>query len=273
MPSARGISGRLKIVVIGGSGLIGTKLVKLLQHKGHEVLAASPSTGVNTVTGEGLAKAMIGADAVIDVSNSPSSAPRDVLEFFGTSCRNLIAAEAQAKVGHHVVLSVVGTDRLQASGYFRGKLEQENLIQAAPLSYTILRSTQFFEFARSIAQSSTEGETVRLASVMMQPVASDDVASALAAIALAGPQNEIVEVAGPDLISQDEFVRQYLKATGDPRKVVTDPKAFYFGTAVTDRSLTPGDRPLFGTTRFADWLKHAAPKNGARMATSTAFRP
>lgn len=266
------MSGRLKIVVIGGSGLIGAKLVKLLQHKSHEVLAASPSTGVDTISGEGLAEVMIGADVVIDVSNSPSFAPKDVFEFFDTSCRNLIAAEARAQVGHHVVLSVVGTDRLQASGYFRGKLAQENLIQASPLPYTILRATQFFEFAGSIAQSATEGEIVRLPSAM-QPVASDDVVSALAAIALAGPQHEIVEVAGPDLIPQDEFVRQYLRAIVDPKKVVTDPKAFYFGTAVTDRSLMPGDRPLFGTTRFADWLKHAAPKAGARMATSTAFRP
>jgi uncharacterized protein YbjT (DUF2867 family) len=247
----------MKIVVIGGSGLIGTKLVNNLRQYGHEVVAASPSSGVNTLTGEGLANALIGAQVVIDVANSPSFEDKAVLEFFETSGRNLLAAEAAAGVGHHVALSVVGTDRLLASGYFRAKMAQENLIKASKIPYTILRSTQFFEFVSAIAQSATEGQTVRLPPVLMQPVVSDDVAAALADVAVGEPVNGTVELAGPEPIRLDELVRRFLSATRDARKVTTDVRARYFGIEVNDQSLTPGDNPRIGPTRFEDWLSHS----------------
>ncbi len=244
----------MKIVVIGGSGLIGKKVVTNLHRQGHEAVAASPSSGVNTVTGEGLAQALAGARVVVDVANAPSWEDDAVLAFFETSGRNLLAAEAAAGVRHHVALSVVGTDRLLASGYFRAKLAQENLIKASPIPYTIVRATQFFEFVGAIAQLATEGQTVRLPPALMQPVAADDVAAVVADAALAEPLNGTFEVAGPEKIRQDDLVRQFLSATGDARTVVTDPQALYYGLAVDDRSLTPGDNPRLGPTRFADWL-------------------
>jgi len=244
----------MKIVVIGGSGLIGKKVVKNLRQQGHEVVAASPSSGVNTVTGEGLAQALAGAQVVVDVANAPSWEDKAVLAFFETSGRNLLAAEAAAGVGHHVALSVVGTDRLLASGYFRAKMAQENLIKASPIPYTIVRATQFFEFVGGIAQSATEGQTVRLPPVLMQPIASDDVAAVVAEAALAEPLNGTVDLAGPEPIRQDELVRQFLNATGDARKVITDASATYYGINVNDQSLTPGENPRLGTTRFSDWL-------------------
>ncbi len=244
----------MKIVVIGGTGLIGKKVVTNLREHGHEVVAASPSSGVNAVTGEGLAQALAGAQVVVDVANAPSWEDAAVLAFFETSGRNLLAAEAAAGVGHHVALSVVGTDRLLASGYFRAKFAQENIIKASPVPYTIVRATQFFEFVGGIAQAATEGQTVRLPPVLMQPIGSDDVAAAVADAALAEPLNDTVDLAGPEPIRQDDLVRQFLSATGDARAVVTDPKALYSGAAVDDRSLTPGDNPRLGRTRFADWL-------------------
>jgi uncharacterized protein YbjT (DUF2867 family) len=250
----------MKIVVIGGSGLIGSKVVKNLLQRGHEVVAASPSTGVNTITGEGLAEALVGAQVVVDVANAPSWEDQAVLEFFEKSGRNLLAAEAAAGVGHHVALSVVGTERLLASGYFRAKLAQENLIKASSIPFTIVRATQFFEFVGSIAQFATEGATVRLPSALMQPIVSDDVAAALADVALGEPINGMVELAGPEPIRQDELVRQFLSATGDARKVITDVHARYYGIEVNDQSLVPGDNPRLGPTRFEDWLSHSLPQ-------------
>jgi len=244
----------MKIVVIGGTGLIGAKLVNHLRQLGHEAVAASPSRGINSVTGEGLAAALAGAQAVVDVTNSPSWEDRAVLEFFETSTRNLLAAEAVAGVGHHVALSVVGTERLLASGFFRAKDAQEKLIQASPIPYTIVRATQFFEFVGSIANSATEGQTVRLASALMQPILADDVAAALAGVAVAQPLNRMVELAGPDAIPLDEVIRRFLKAKGDPRTVITDEKANYFGILVQQRSLVPDGIPLLGATHFDAWL-------------------
>jgi uncharacterized protein YbjT (DUF2867 family) len=244
----------MKIVVIGGSGLIGKKVVNNLRQQGHEVVAASPSSGVNTVTGEGLAQALAGAQVVVDVANAPSWEDKAVLEFFEKSGRNLLAAEAAAGVGHHLALSVVGTDRLLASGYFRAKMAQENLIKASSIAYTIVRATQFFEFVGAIVQSATEGQTVRVPPALMQPIAADDVAAAMAEAALAKPLNGTVELAGPEPIRQDELVRQFLSKTGDARTVVADPKALYYGLAMNDQSLMPGDHPHLGPTRFADWL-------------------
>jgi uncharacterized protein YbjT (DUF2867 family) len=244
----------MKIVVIGGSGLIGKKVVANLRQRDHEVVAASPSSGVNAVTGEGLAQALAGAQVVVDVANAPSWEDDAVLAFFEASGRNLLAAEAAAGIGHHVALSVVGTDRMLASGYFRAKMAQEELIKASPIPYTIVRATQFFEFVGGIAQAATEGQTVRLPPVLMQPIVSDDVAAVMADVALAEPLNGMVELAGPEQIRQHDLVRQFLTATGDARTVVTDPKAFYSGIEVDDRSLTPGDNPRLGPTRFGDWL-------------------
>jgi uncharacterized protein YbjT (DUF2867 family) len=244
----------MKIIIIGGSGLIGKKVMTNLRQRGHDVVAASPSTGVNTVTGEGLAQALAGAQVVVDVANAPSWDDNAVLAFFETSGRNLLAAEAAAGVRHHVALSVVGTDRLLASGYFRAKMAQEKLIKASPIPYTIVRATQFFEFVGSIAQLATEGQTVRVPPALMQPIAADDVAAVVADTALAKPLNDTFDVAGTEAIRQDELVRQFLKATGDARTVNADPKALYYGIAVDDRSLTPGDNPRLGPTRFADWL-------------------
>ena len=249
---------KLKIVVIGGTGLIGTKVVSNLRQRGHEVVAAAPSSGVNTITGEGLADALAGAQVVVDVANAPSWEDKAVLEFFEKSGRNLLAAETAAGIGHHVALSVVGTERLLASGYFRAKLAQENLIKTSSIPYTIVRATQFFEFVGGIAQAATEGQTVRVPAAMMQPIVSEDVAAAMADTALAEPLNGMIEVAGPDPIRQDELVRQFLSATGDPRTVVTDESALYFGIALNDQSLTPGDNPILGPTRFADWLSRSA---------------
>jgi uncharacterized protein YbjT (DUF2867 family) len=244
----------MKIVVIGGSGLIGTKLVNDLRKRGHEVVAASPSTGVNTVTGEGLTEALIGTQVVVDVANAPMWEDKAVLAFFETSGRNLLAAEAVAGVGHHIALSVVGTDRLLASGYFRAKMAQENLIKASKIPYTIVRATQFFEFVGAIAQSASDGQTVRLPPALMQPIVSDDVAAALADVAVADPLKRTVDLAGPEKIRMDDLVRQFLVASGDTREVITDPQARYYGIAVNDQSLTPGDNPLIGSTRFEDWL-------------------
>jgi uncharacterized protein YbjT (DUF2867 family) len=251
----------MKIVVIGGSGLIGKKVVANLRQRGHAVTPASPSLGVNTVTGEGLAQALAGAQVVVDVANAPSWEDQAVLEFFETSGRNLQAAEAAAGVGQHVALSVVGTDRLLASGYFRAKLAQEKLIKASSIPYTIVRATQFFEFVAGIAQAATAGDVVRVPPALMQPIASDDVAAAVADAALAPPLNGTVELAGPEPIRQDDLVRQFLQATGDTRKVVTDPQALYFGLAVNDQSLTPGAHPRLGPTRFQDWLSRNAQPN------------
>jgi uncharacterized protein YbjT (DUF2867 family) len=248
----------MKIIVIGGTGLIGTKVVKNLRDKGHEVVAASPSKGINSVTGEGLAAALAGAQVVVDVANAPSWEDKAVLEFFEKSGRNLLAGEATAGVGHHVALSVVGTDRLLASGYFRAKMAQENLIKASPIPYTIVRATQFFEFVGGIAKSAAEGQTVRLPPVLMQPIVSDDVAAVVADVALAEPLNGTFDLAGPDPIRQNELVRQFLNATGDARSVITDPKALYYGVPVNDQSLMPGNKPRLGPTHFKDWLSRNA---------------
>lgn len=247
----------MKIVVIGGSGLIGKNVVRRLRENGHEVVSASPSSGVNTLTGAGLGEALNGAQVVVDVANSPSFDDNAVLEFFETSGRNLLAAESVAGVRHHVALSVVGTDRLLASGYFRAKMAQEELIKASTIPYTIVRATQFFEFVGAIAQSATDGQTIRLPSAMMQPIAAEDVAAAVADAAIAEPLNGTVDVAGPDPIRMDELVRQFLTAHHDSRQVVSDPQACYFGTEVNDQSLTPGDHPRLGRTRFANWLGHS----------------
>jgi uncharacterized protein YbjT (DUF2867 family) len=247
----------MKVVVIGGSGLIGTKLVKILRQNRHEVLAASRASGVNTLTGEGLADALAGAAVVVDVANSPSFEDKAVLDFFETAGRNILAAEAAAGVGHHVALSVVGTERLLASGYFRAKLAQENLIKDSKIPYTIVRATQFFEFVGSIAQSATYGEAVRLPPALMQPIVSDDVAAILADIAVGPPLNRTIDLAGPEPIQMDELVRRFLTANRDSRKVTTDPKAPYFGTLLTDESLTPGANPILGPTRFDDWISRS----------------
>jgi uncharacterized protein YbjT (DUF2867 family) len=244
----------MKIVVIGGTGLIGKKLVHTLRQRGHEAVAASPSTGVNTLTGEGLAAALAGAAVVVDVANAPSWEDQAVLTFFETSGRNLLAAEVAAGVRHHVALSVVGTDGLLESGYFRAKMAQENLIKASSVPWTIVRATQFFEFVGGIAQSATEGQTVRLPPAMMQPIVSDDVAAALADVAVAEPLNGTFDLAGPDRIRMDELVCRYLEAIHDERQVTTDVHARYYGIQVNDQSLTPGDRPRIGMTHFDDWL-------------------
>jgi uncharacterized protein YbjT (DUF2867 family) len=250
----------MKIVVIGGSGLIGTKVVSRLRQKGHEVIAASPNSGVNTVTGEGLAEALAGARVVVDLANSPSFEDKAALEFFETSGRNLLAAEAAAGVTHHVALSVVGTDRLLKSGYFRAKMAQENLIKASGIPYTIVRSTQFFEFMGAIAQAGTVGQTAHLSPALCQPIASDDVADAVADVTLGAPVNGTIEIAGPDRVPIDELVRRFLSATHDPRTVVSDGHAGYFGIEVNDQSLVPGDNPRIGSTRFEDWLSHSIPQ-------------
>jgi uncharacterized protein YbjT (DUF2867 family) len=248
----------MKIVVIGGSGLIGAKVVSLLRGKGHEVLAASPKAGVNTITREGLAEALAGAGVVVDVANSPSFEDKAVLEFFETAGRNLLAAEAAAGVGHHVALSVVGADRLPESGYMRAKAAQEKLIQSSRIPYTIVRSTQFFEFVGAITQSATNGSTIRLSPALLQPIASDDVASALADVAMGNPANGTVELAGPEKIPLDALARMHLVHAGDRREVIADIHARYFGTELDDRSLTPGEAPLLGSIHFEDWLRRSS---------------
>jgi uncharacterized protein YbjT (DUF2867 family) len=247
----------MKISVIGGTGLIGSKLVKKLRDNGQEVIAASPASGVNTLTGEGLANALKGASVVVDVTNSPSWEDAAVLKFFETSTRNLLDYEASAGVEHHVVLSVVGTERLLESGFFRAKLVQENLIKASSIPYSIVRATQFFEFVEKIADMSTEGNKVRLPSALIQPMAADDVASALAGIAMSSPVNGTVEVGGPEQFRLDELIRRDLAARKDPREVISDPHGRYYGIAVSERTLVPNDDARLGETRFEDWLSHA----------------
>lgn len=244
----------MKIVVIGGSGLIGANLVNRLRQGGHEVVAASPSSGVDTLTGKGLAEAMAGARVVVDVANSPSFEDRAVLEFFETSGRHLLAAEAAAGVQHHVALSVVGSDRLPESGYLRAKMAQEGLIKASGIPYTILRSTQFFEFIGGIVKSAGDGDVVHLSPALLQPIAADDVAAALADLAVAPALNGMVEVAGPEPLPLDELARRAMAASGDKRPVVADVHARYFGAELNDGSLTPGPDPRLGPTHFQDWL-------------------
>jgi uncharacterized protein YbjT (DUF2867 family) len=244
----------MKIVIIGGTGLIGSKLVNVLSSRGHEVVAASPNTGVNTLTGEGLAEALAGAQVVVDVANSPSFEDKAVLEFFETSGRNLLAAEKAAGVQHHVALSVVGTERLQGSGYFRAKMAQEKLIKASPVPYTIVHSTQFFEFMGGIVKSAQKGEAIHLSPALMQPIASDDVVAALAEVALSGPLGRTVEIAGPERVRMSAIVQRYLQEMNDSRSVVADPKALYFGAVVNDESLVPAAGARIGAIRFETWL-------------------
>jgi uncharacterized protein YbjT (DUF2867 family) len=245
----------MKIIVIGGTGLIGSKVVAKLKQKGHEALAAAPNTGVNTITGEGLKEAMAGTQVVIDVANSPSFEDRAVLEFFETSGRNLLGAEAAAaSVRHHVALSIVGIDRSD-NGYFRAKVAQEKLIKASDIPYTIVRSTQFLEFLRGIVASSADGNIVRISPGLFQPIAAEDVATIVADVALAAPRNGIVEIAGPERAPFNEFVARYLKAIGDPRNVVSDPDARYFGGRVEERSLVPLGEARLGHIGFDEWLR------------------
>ncbi|KWT94126.1 MULTISPECIES: SDR family oxidoreductase [unclassified Variovorax] len=248
----------MKIVVIGGSGLIGSKVVSKLRAGGHEVIAASPASGINTITGEGLDAALAGTQVVLDVANSPSFEDKAVFEFFETSGRNLLAAEAKAGVKHHLALSVVGTERLPESGYFRAKLEQERLIRESKIPYTIVHSTQFFEFLDSIAQSGADGDTVRLSPAFVQPIASDDVAAAVADYTTGSPLNAAVEIAGPDRVRLSDLVQRYLKASGDPRTVVPDVHARYFGAELKDDTLVPGPNPRIGALDFDAWF--ASPK-------------
>jgi len=248
----------MKIVVIGGSGLIGSKVVNKLRESGHEAVAASPSSGVNTVTGEGLPEALKGASVVVDVSNAPSWEDAAVLKFFETSTRNLLTGESAARVGHHVALSVVGTDRMLESGYFRAKLAQENLIKGSSIPYSIVHATQFFEFVKGIADFSTEGGKVRLPPVLIQPMAAEDVASAVARVAIGPPVNGTVEVGGPERFRLDEFIRRGLAASKDPREVVTDPHARYYGLEMSESTLVPGDDARLGEIRFESWLSQLA---------------
>src|SRR5882672_5333206 len=250
----------MKIVVIGGTGLIGSKLITRLREQGHEAVAAAPNTGVNTITGQGLAEVLRGASVVVDVSNSPSLDGAEALTFFQTSTRNLLAAEAQAGVRHHVALSVVGTERLSESGYMRAKIAQETLIRGSSIPFSIVHATQFFEFVKTIAAAATDGNQVRLAPVLFQPMAAEDVASAVARIAVGKPVSGIVEIAGPEQFRFDEFIRQGLKTQNDPREVVADPQARYFGAALTERTLVPGEGAQLGETRFEDWLRQPVPQ-------------
>ena len=250
----------MKIVVIGGTGLIGSKLVAKLDEHEHQAVPASPNTGVNTLTGEGLSEVLDGAHVVVDVSNSPDWNDDAVMHFFQTSSRNLLAAEAAAGVGHHVALSVVGTDRLLESGYFRAKMAQEKLIEQSSIPYSIVHATQFFEFINGIADQATDGNAVTLPPALIQPMAADDVASALARVAVGPPLNGIVEIAGPDEFRLDELIRGALQARNDPREVITDPHAPYYGIAVSERTLLPGDGASIAETHFDDWRTNATPQ-------------
>jgi uncharacterized protein YbjT (DUF2867 family) len=247
----------MKIVVIGGTGLIGSKTVAMLRQGGHEVVAASPKTGVNTITGEGLPEAVAGAQVVIDLANSPSFEDRAVLEFFETSGRHLLAAEAAAGVRHHVALSIVGIDRTPDNGYFRAKVAQEHLIVTSGIPYTIIRSTQFLEFLRAIADASAEGNMVRLSPGLFQPIAADDVAAIVAEVALAAPRNGIVEIAGPERAPFNVIVARYLQAVGDPREVVRDPEARYYGGRVEEYSLVPLGEARLGRIGFDAWFRRS----------------
>ena len=249
----------MKIVVIGGTGLIGSKTVVILRRGGHEVVAASPKSGVNTMTGEGLKGALAGAQVVIDLANSPSFEDKAVLDFFETSGRNLLPAEAAAGVRHHVALSIVGTDRTPNNGYFRAKVAQEKLIETSGLPYTIIRATQFLEFLGGIAASCADGNMVRLSPGLFQPIAADDVAAIVAEVALAAPRNGIVEIAGPERAPFHEIIARYLKAVGDPRQVVRDPEARYFGGRVEERSLVPLGEARLGRIALDEWLRRSRP--------------
>jgi uncharacterized protein YbjT (DUF2867 family) len=248
----------MKVVVIGGTGLIGSKVMACLEEEVHEAVAASPDSGVNTLTGEGLAEVLEGAEVVIDVSNSPSFEDQAVMEFFTTSTTNLLAAEADAGIRHHVALSVVGTERLPESGYLRAKAAQEKLIADSSIPYSIVHSTQFFEFVKRIADDATDGDTVRLPDALIQPIAADDVAAAVCEISLRAPADGVIEIAGPEEFPFDEFVRQGLTAKGDPRTVLADPKARYFGAELDERSLLPTNAVHIGEIRFSDWLAQPA---------------
>ena len=258
-----------KIVVIGGTGLIGSKVVSKLSERGYDVIAASPNSGVNTLTGEGLAEVLEGASVVVDVSNSPSFDDGPVMEFFKTSTGNLLSYETTAGVKHHVALSVIGSDRLPDSGYLRAKLVQEKLISESSIPYSIVRATQFFEFVNRIADSATEGNTVRLPPVRFQPMAAEDVASAVTRVAMGPPLNGIVEIGGPEQFRFDELIRLGLGARNDPREVIADPHARYFGTELSDYSLVPGSDALLGEIRFEDWLSKSAGEVTSRSPQPT----
>lgn len=245
----------MRIVVIGGTGLIGSKLVERLRTNGHDLLSASPSSGVDTLTGVGLTDALTGAHIVVDVSNAPSWGDAEVLDFFRTSARNVAEAEIAAGVGHHVALSVVGVDRLPDSGYFRAKVAQEEAVSTGGVPFTIVRATQLFEFVGRIADDGADGDTVRLAPVLVQPEAADDVAATLADVGVGAPVNAVVELAGPERFRLDELARRVLDANGDPRRVIADPSARYFGAELDERSLIPGEGPIVAPTRFEDWLR------------------
>jgi len=251
----------MKIVIIGGTGLIGSQVFRRLHDLGHEAVIAAPATGVDTITGEGLAMALMGASVVVDVSNSPSFEDKAVMAFFQTSTRNLLVAEGEAGVGHHVALSVVGTDRLPDSGYLRAKLAQEELIQASSIPYSIVHSTQFFEFVKRIADEATQGDVVRLPPVLIQPIAAAEVAAAVADVALGAPLNGFIEVAGPDQLRFDTLIQLGLGARKDPRKVIADPHARYFGTELSERSLVAGNGARLGKIHFEEWLSRPVPPN------------
>ena len=266
----------MKIVVIGGTGLIGSKLIPKLNSLGHEAVAAAPNTGVNTLTGEGLAEVLKGAQVVVDVSNSPSFEVAAVMDFFQTSTRNLLSYEAAAGVGHHVALSVVGSERIPQSGYMRAKVAQEKLIKEGPIPYTIVHATQFFEFTKRIADEATRDNKVYLPPVLFQPMAADDVASAVCRVATSSPLNSTIEIAGPEAFRFDELIRQRLTALNDPREVVADPHALYFNAELSERSIVPGATAQLGVTRFEDWLSSSsnqAPGAPAQPATAASINP
>jgi len=267
---AKGEAIKMKIVVIGGTGLIGSKLVAKLRARGHEAVAAAPNTGVNTLTGEGLAEVLEGAQVVVDVTNSPSFEDAAVMSFFQTSTRNLLSYEGAAGVGHYVALSIVGSERLPQSGYMRAKVAQEKLIKQSAIPYSIVHATQFFEFNKGIADAATTGSTARIPPVAFQPMAADDVASALAQVAVGQPLNGTIEVAGPERFRFDEFIRQSLKARNDPREVIADPQAPYFGAELSESSLVPTGEAQLGKTRFEDWLKNQVASPPSQPATAAA---